>query len=164
MPADISSFMWRSSASLFFSAILGIALLSVVVGNAQSGADKFPSGDLHMSTDNQDATKESSRDCATQFATFVKELDKVLAGDPETIAPVYDLLHKIFPVERCNVDEVIKTARQSLFFVGVSDEGTYYVIVFNSKDVSRRPCFYVQVSLVKATGNSRLPFVKVNGY
>jgi hypothetical protein len=38
---------------------------------------------------------------------LVKELDAVLASDPETISPVCDVSHKNLPAEKCNVEGAI---------------------------------------------------------
>lgn len=103
-------------------------------------------------------------DCKTRIAALVRDLDSVLASDAETVTLVYEVFHKYFPVEKCNIEDVLATARGSRFFVG-SDEGVeFYNIRFNSGGVSSRPGFFVQISIAKKTGNLELPFAKVNGY
>jgi hypothetical protein len=103
-------------------------------------------------------------DCKTRIAALVRDLDGVLAGDAQTVTLVYEVFHKYFPVEKCNIEYVLAAARGSRFFVGSEEWGTYYLIQFNSAGVSRRPGFAVQISVEKKTGNLERPFAKVNGY
>ena len=103
-------------------------------------------------------------DCKTRIAALVRDLDGVLGSDAETVTLVYEVFHKYFPVEKCNIEDVLAVARGSRFFVGSEEWGTYYLIQFNSGGVSRRPGFAVQISVEKKTGNLERPFAKVNGY
>ncbi len=103
-------------------------------------------------------------DCKTRFTALVRDLDGVLASDPETINPVYEVFHTHFPVEKCKIEDVLAIARASRFFVGSEEWGTYYNIGFDSAGVSSRPGFAVQISMAKKTGDLELPFAKVNGY
>ena len=103
-------------------------------------------------------------DCKTRFTALVVELDSVLASDPKTITPVYEVFYKYFPVEKCNIEDTLSIARSSRFFVSSGESQKYYSISFSSAGVSSRPGFAVQISLAKGTGNLELPFAKVNGY
>jgi hypothetical protein len=105
-----------------------------------------------------------SNDCETRTRALVEDLDRVLASDPAAINPVYQTFHRHFPIEKCNIADVLAVARSSRFFVGSEEWGTYYNILFNSAGVSSRPGFAVQISVAKDTGNLELPFAKVNGY
>ena len=80
-------------------------------------------------------------DCKTRIAALVRDLDSVLGSDAETVTLVYEVFHKYFPVEKCNIEDVLAVARGSRFFVGSEEWGTYYLIQFNSAGVSRRPGF-----------------------
>jgi len=102
--------------------------------------------------------------CENQTKALVEDLDRVLASDPAAINPVYETFHRHFPIQNCNIADVLKVARSSRFFVGSEEWGTYYNILFNSAGVSPRPGFAVQISVAKGTGNLELPFAKVNGY
>jgi hypothetical protein len=121
---------------------------------------------LRTATINTAAQAEGnlSQVCAARFTAFVRELDNLLANGPRTVIPIQDLFGKYLPVESCDVDEVLDIARRSRFFDSISDQRTYHAVGFNSRGVRSRSGFAVQVGFVKATGASRLPFVKVNGY
>jgi hypothetical protein len=105
-----------------------------------------------------------SNDCIVRIPAFVQELDKLLASDPRTIHPVKDLIRSYFPVEGCNIQQAIKTSRNSRFFSHVSEEETYYVIAFDSKGLAglMDPGLHVQINLLKASGNSWLPSANIN--
>jgi hypothetical protein len=141
------------------------AVVCSIVANAQVNSNELPPPRLlAMDTNDTQAMHVSGRECATRIAAFVKELDSLLASDPSTIYPVFDLLNRYFPVEGCDIQDAIGIARESRFFSLVSEEKTYYVIVFDSKGVAgwANPGFYVQFSLIKTSGNSRLPAAHVN--
>jgi hypothetical protein len=116
-----------------------------------------------MPTTNSGSMNQSS-DCKTRIAVLVRDLDSVLAGDAETVTLVYEVFHRNFPVEKCNIEDVLAAARSSRFFVGSEETRANYNIAFNSAGVSSRPGFVVQISVDKKTGNLVLPFAKVNGY
>jgi hypothetical protein len=142
-----------------------VALFCSAVANAGVGADESRySGQRVMSDQGNKAINDSDRECETKFTTFIQELDKLLASDPSTIYPVFDLLNRSFPVEGCDIQGAIRVSRQSRFFSHVSEEITYYVIAFDSRGFAgpMDPGFHVQVSLLKASGNSRLPAAHVN--
>jgi len=111
-----------------------------------------------------DSGASQRSDCKDRFSALVRDLDNVLASDPEPITPVYEVFHKYFPVEKCRVEDVLAVARGSRFFVGSSEGPQYYNVKFNSAGLSSRPGFGVQISVAKKTGNLELPFAKVNGY
>ena len=144
---------------------LAVALTSGVLSAAHGQA---PSGELHpnrtsMDTEHRQPNSAVSPDCALKVRGFVSDLDKLLASNPQYIYPVLDLLKKYFPVERCDIVEIVAISRASRFFSHVSETSTYYVIAFDSKGYADPyPGFYVQFSLIKESGNSRLPFAKVN--
>jgi hypothetical protein len=119
-------------------------------------------GDLMPVADSGSINQRS--DCETRFAALVRDLDGVLASDPETITPVYEVFHTHFPVEKCKIEDVLAIARASRFFVRSEEWGTYHNVMFNSAGVSSRPGFAVQISMAKKTGDLELPFAKVNGY
>jgi hypothetical protein len=104
------------------------------------------------------------RDCKPRIAALVRDLDGVLGSDAETVTLVYEVFHKYFPVEKCNIEDVLAAARGSRFFVGSEETRASYIIAFNSAGVSSRPGFTVQISVDRKTGDLVLPFAKVNGY
>jgi hypothetical protein len=130
---------------------------------AQSNSNEVLSGGAPMPTIGSGSINQPG-DCKTRIVALVRDLDSVLAGDAETVTLVYEVFHKYFPVEKCNIEDVLAAARSSRFFVGSEEWSTYYLIQFNSAGVSRRPGFAVQISIEKKTGNLERPFAKVNGY
>jgi len=142
-----------------------VSLIFLFVVNAYCQAGELGwQGDRLMRAEDTPIKSDAGQQCTARFATFVQELDRLLASDPPTVLPVQDLFGKYLPVENCNINELLEIARASRFFDSISDQRTYYVIALNSRGLSSRPGFAVQVSLVKSTGASRLPFVKVNGF
>jgi hypothetical protein len=143
--------------------ICGVVAFYGTAACAQSDSNGILSGGPLMPTTGSGPHNKPG-DCKTRIAALVRDLDSVLASDAETVTLVYEVFHKYFPVEKCNIEDVLATARGSRFFVG-SDEGVeFYNIRFNSGGVSSRPGFFVQISIAKKTGNLELPFAKVNGY
>jgi hypothetical protein len=146
----------------FFAGIFGAALVYAAAACAQGNSNGLLSGDLMPIADSK--STNHGNDCETRFAALVRDLDSVLASDPETITPVYEVFHKYFPVEKCKIEDVLAIARASRFFVRSWEGSEYYSVAFSSADVSSRPGFAVQISMAKKTGNLELPFAKVNGY
>jgi hypothetical protein len=146
-----------------WSGICGAALVYAAAAFAQGSPNGFLSGDDLMPVADSRPTNHSN-DCETRFTALVRDLDGVLASDPETITPVYEVFHKYFPVEKCKIEDVLAIARASRFFVRSWEGSEYYSVAFSSADVSSRPGFAVQISMAKKTGNLELPFAKVNGY
>jgi hypothetical protein len=141
----------------------GAALVYAAAAFAQGNSNGLLSGGDLMPVADSRSTNHSN-DCETRFAALVRDLDGVLASDPETITPVYEVFHKYFPIEKCSIEDVLTIARSSRFFAGSEEWGTYYNIAFNSAGASSRPGFAVQISVAKKTGDLELPFAKVNGY
>jgi hypothetical protein len=142
-----------------------VSLTFSIVASAQDGANKAPRlRPQATGADDTQAKDASDRDCATRFPAFVQELDRLLASDPSTIYPVFDLLNRYFPVQGCDIQNAIRVARESRFFSHVSEETTYYIIAFDSRGFAgpADPGFHVQLSLLKASGDSRLPAAHVN--
>jgi hypothetical protein len=146
-----------------FVGICGAALVYAAAAFAQGSPNGFLSGDDLMPVADSRSTNHSN-DCKTRFTALVRDLDGVLASDPGTITPVYEVFHKYFPVEKCKIEDVLAIARASRFFVRSWEGSEYYSVAFSSADVSSRPGFAVQISMAKKTGNLELPFAKVNGY
>jgi hypothetical protein len=152
----------RLAKAHWLPAICGVLAFCGTAACAQGNSAGVLSGPLLPTTGS--GPHNQPGDCKTRIAALVRDLDAVLAGDAETVTLVYEVFHKYFPVEKCNIEDVLATARGSRFFVG-SDEGVeFYNIGFNSAGVSSRPGFFVQISIAKKTGNLELPFAKVNGY
>jgi hypothetical protein len=146
------------------SALVGCCILALTgLPIAQSNANELRHEKRTMSTRDTGRVGDSA-DCVAQIMTFVHELDKLLASNPQTIHPVKDLLRRYFPVEACDIQEVIKVARRSRFFSHVSEEVTYFAIVFDSKGFAGLldPGIHVQVNLLKASGDSWLPSANIN--
>jgi hypothetical protein len=140
--------------------MLVCAIAAVFAQNSSKG--ELLGGRLMPANESGSANQHS--DCKSRFLSLVKDLDRVLASDPETIGPVFEVFYKNFPVEKCAVEEVLSIARSSRFFTSSEETPAYYNIAFNSARVSSRPGFAVLMSLSKQTGNLELPFAKVNGY
>lgn len=105
----------------------------------------------------------ASSDCISRLRTFIDKLDMLLSGNAPTVYPVLDLLKEYFPLVSCDIEQALETSRKSKFFSNISEDPKYYVIVFDSKGYSFwYPGFYVSFGLDKESGNSSLPFAKVN--
>jgi len=50
-----------------------------------------------------DAPAHSSCESISRLTKFVADLDNLLESKPPSLYPLYDLLNKYFPVERCDV-------------------------------------------------------------
>jgi hypothetical protein len=110
-----------------------------------------------------DAPAHNSSECISKLTNFVGALDSLLASNPPSLFPLYDLLKKYFPLERCDVEEAVKISRRSKFLSSVSESWREYVIVFSSASPARpHSGFFISFGLVKASGDSELPFAKVN--
>jgi hypothetical protein len=142
--------------------ICGVIAFCGTAACAQGNSNGVLSGPLMPTVGSEPVNQ--LRDCKTRIVALVRDLDGILGSDAETVTLVYEVFHKYFPVEKCNIEDVLAAARGSGFFVGSEEWGTYYLIQFNSAGVSRRPGFAVQISVEKKTGNLERPFAKVNGY
>jgi hypothetical protein len=56
--------------------------------------------------------------CATKLATFVKELDSLLARNPSNLNVIYALLFDHFPVRGCTADVASQAIKTSVYFKG----------------------------------------------
>jgi hypothetical protein len=153
----------RLAKARWLPGICGVIAFCGTAACAQSNSTGVPSGGPLAPTIGSGPVNQPG-DCKTRIAALVRDLDGVLGSDAETVTLVYEVFHKYFPVEKCNIEDVLAVARGSRFFVGSEEWGTYYLIQFNSAGVSRRPGFAVQISVEKKTGNLERPFAKVNGY
>jgi hypothetical protein len=96
--------------------------------------------------------------CRDRFKRFVQALDRLLASNPHDFVRVQALLTEHFPVEGCDVQGAIGIAQQSPFFSMADEQPTYFNIIFDSVPKSDLPRgIRVQISLLKASGNSWLP-------
>lgn len=162
VPMKISKMLMISEKGLQDLAGPKDLLLGGFLRFSQAGSTGVFSGDILMA-DARSQSMAQRGDCKTRFAALVRDLGGVLASDPESLASVYEVFHKYFPIEKCNIEDVLAIARTSRFFVGSEEMGTYSV-AFNSAGVSSRPGFAVLISVDKKTGNLERPFAKINGY
>ena len=103
-----------------------------------------------LSVDSQDS-QEPQLECATKMEQFVTDIDGVLAGGPNDILVVFDVLDRHFPLHRCALDVVSNIVRTSKYFLSISPNGPkIYVFVLNSGEVK------VMFGLTD-TGDSELP-------
>ncbi|MEW6643088.1 MAG: hypothetical protein AB1586_21470 [Pseudomonadota bacterium] len=156
------------AADLIFRAMVALALVGHVIFSNQAARALGRLPETQLGPDLMRAANSPpihpAGDCKERLRGLVKDLDFVLASDPQSVAAVYEVFYKYFPINRCAIEDVLLIARSSRFFTGSEDVPGYYNVAFNSTGVSSRPGFAALLSLSKKTGNMEMPFAKVNGY
>jgi hypothetical protein len=103
-----------------------------------------------LSVDSRDDQK-GQLECAAKIEQFVADIDGVLAGRPNDILVVFDVLDRHFPLHGCTLDVVSNIVKTSRYFRSISPNGPkMYVFVLNSGEVK------VMFGLTD-TGDSELP-------
>jgi hypothetical protein len=151
----------RKTQWAFFRPLVGVVVLAMY---ALSAAYAQRSGGVsERGTAMSQPNESTSRECARRLAEFVHNLDELLSSNPSTVFPVLDLLKISFPVTGCDIETSLEICRKSKFFEYVSETRDYYVVQFNSRGfVKNYAGFTVLFGLLKESGNSWLPFAKVN--
>jgi hypothetical protein len=109
----------------------------------------------------------SGSNCTVRLQEFIDELDRLLAGNPRSIDPIFALLKTYFPLKACNIEEAIKICRQSRYLVRgfggqPRDRDRVHTILFSNAGYFGHSGFQVQFSLSKETGDSIYPFALAN--
>jgi hypothetical protein len=89
--------------------------------------------------------------CSARVRQFVKEIDILLAENPDSSSFFHDPIRKYLPAKGCDVAEIILIAKQSKFFWGTYELGASYTIGFRSS------LFEVTFGLQKETGDIEYP-------
>jgi hypothetical protein len=93
--------------------------------------------------------------CSARVRQFVKEIDVLLDEDPDSVVFFYDPIQKYLPAKGCDVDEIIRIARQSKFFWTAYDWDSGYTIGFRSVH------FEITFGLRKNTGDIEYPAAQI---
>jgi hypothetical protein len=95
---------------------------------------------------------------------FVSELDALLDQNPPTLEPFLSLLKQTFPLTGCDIEEVVRIARKSKYFLSPYQNGSMLVFSFSSARPFSGPLsgFDVSFGISKSTGNTELPFAKIH--
>jgi hypothetical protein len=89
-----------------------------------------------LSVDSRDDQK-GQPECAAKTEQFVADIDGVLAGRPNDILVVFDVLDRHFPLHGCTLDAVSNIVKTSRYFRSISPNGPkMYVFVLNSGEVT----------------------------
>jgi hypothetical protein len=96
--------------------------------------------------------------CATKLATFVNELDSLLARKPDNLNTIYGLLLDHLPVRGCTADIASQAIKRSVYFKGEGrgsgDHSTQFSLS-NSTTLSRGAAILL---VLKDTGEWERPF------
>ena len=96
--------------------------------------------------------------CATKLATFVKELDSLLARKPNDLNTIYALLLDRLPVRGGTADVASEAIKRSLYFKGEERDSSGHSTQFclsNSTTFSRGAAILL---VLKDTGDWERPF------
>lgn len=107
-----------------------------------------------------EARASESPKCTARLQQFVGELEELL---PHTtaVAPVQLLFKKHFPMEGCAPDKVLAICKKSKYCSDQSAHPSSLVVAFDSRPDEPHSGIYVQFSVDRQSGDTRLPFVKV---
>ena len=79
-----------------------------------------------------------SDDCAAKLATFVRELDDLLAGRPRDLNVILALMHRHIPVRSCSPHVASRVMKTSAYFKGEERVGrSIQFSLFNGTTSSR---------------------------
>lgn len=98
----------------------------------------------------------SSTDCAIKLATFVRELDDLLARHPRDLTVILALLHRHIPVRNCTADVASRAMKGSAYFKGEERVGrSIQFSLFNGATSSRGAAIFL---VLNDTGDWNPPF------
>jgi len=98
--------------------------------------------------------------CTARLQQFVNELEQ-LFPHTSAVAPVQLLFKKHFPMEGCAPDEVLAICKKSKYCSDKSAHPNSLIVAFDSRPDERHSGIYVQFSVDRQSGETRLPFVKI---
>jgi hypothetical protein len=107
-------------------------------------------------------TQSESKDCSTRLAQFIEELDSILRGEPSSIQPLRYLLDRTFPQRNCDPEVATAVSRRSAYFRGVESQPEAYVFTFGTPGGANRATLSVGFGILKASGETWLPFAQFN--
>jgi hypothetical protein len=150
---------------LRFGEYLRIGILILLFAVCDSGQGSWAQGTSTPSSEQNRKTEDHS--CEHRLKSFVNELDRLLEENPRSIRPLEQLLASSFPVRNCDIEAVRQVTRTSKFFERADDQVSVVVFVFSSERFVGSSGFatrgfYVSFGIGKSTGQSSLPFVKIN--
>jgi len=103
----------------------------------------------------------ASTECTARLKEFVSELDQLFDNEPPSLVPILALLNKYFPLKSCDIAEALRICRESKHLTIIEEHQDLYVVVFDSRK-GQSSGYNVQFGLLKSSGDSHLPFAKVN--
>jgi hypothetical protein len=122
-----------------------IALTAAFVGSGSFASSLFAEGG-------------DARNCATKLATFVEDLDSLLARNPRDLNVIYELLLHHFPVHGCTANVASQASKTSAYFKGeerVSGGRSTQFSLSNATTFSRGAAILL---VLKDTGDWERPF------
>ena len=105
--------------------------------------------------------KADRADCLVRLKNLIEELDRTLDSNPPSIEPIRSLLKEYFPVQQCDIQAALQICRSSKYFVDIYEYPHVYLCHFDSNKLSTHLGIKVQFGLLRASGNSSLPFTIV---
>lgn len=75
------------------------------------------------------AQDSESDNCAAKLATFVRELDDLLASHPHDVNVILALLHRHIPIRGCTTDLVSRAINTSAYFQGEEADWSQYPVL-----------------------------------
>jgi len=105
-------------------------------------------------------TESSAAECSARMRRFIEELEG-LFPHTTSVDPVQLLFKKYFPIEGCDPDQVLAICQRSKYCSDQSARAGSLIVAFDSRPNEPHSGLYVQFSVDRKSGNTRLPFVKV---
>jgi hypothetical protein len=105
-------------------------------------------------------TESSATDCTARIQSFIEELE-ALFPHANSVYPIQALFKKYFPIEGCDPDQVLAACQRSKYCSDQSARPDSLIVAFDSRPDAPHAGLYVQFSVDRKSGNTRLPFVKV---
>jgi len=104
------------------------------------------------------AQPRSADDCTAKLATFVRDIDDLLARNPSNLNDVFAVMNRYFPsrVQGCTAEMALPLISKSSYFKGTSRNGPNTVLSLSNTTTFSRGAA-VQVS-VTDTGDWSSPF------
>lgn len=113
----------------------------IALGVALAGSGSFASSLFAQTRD--------AGDCTTKLATFVGEIDDVLARKPRDLNDVFAVLHRYFPVrvQGCTAEVALQAISKSSYFKGTERHGRITLFsLSNATTLSRGASIQVSVT------------------
>lgn len=151
----------RSASLLRFASFVCVSFVLIGI-NTASGQSSIRAEQL--SVRQSQLSLSGQMDCLDRMKEFVPKLDTLLDQNLSTLEPFLSLLKQTFPLTGCDIEEIIRIAKKSKYFISSSHNGSMLVFLFSSAKPNSGPFsgFDVSFGISKSTGNTELPFAKIH--